>query len=65
MKNFTIDGIEYSVKQAFGSTGKQYRARYQDGTEAWAFIAGSKHTRQQVVNAILEVNEREVNEREF
>lgn len=57
MKDFTIDNVEYSIKQDFGSTGIQYRARYQDGTQAWAFIAGKRHTRQQVIDAISNVNE--------
>ena len=57
MKTFTVNSVEYSVKQDFGSTGIQYRARYQDGTQAWAFIAGKGHTRQQVIDAISNVNE--------
>lgn len=57
MKAFTVDSVEYSVKQDFGSTGIRYRARYQDGTQALAFIAGKGHTRQQVIDAISNVNE--------
>lgn len=55
MKTFNKDDIEYSVKQTL-SDGIQYKARYDDGLEAWVFIPGKKHTRQQVIDAINEVN---------
>lgn len=60
MKAFEKNGVTYSVKQNL-SNGVQYKAEYSDNnvcTEAWAFIAGKKHTRQQVVDAINDVNER-------
>ena len=57
MKTFNKNDVEYSVKQTL-SDGIQYKARYDSGTEAWVFISGKKHTRQQVINAINEVNEK-------
>jgi hypothetical protein len=60
MKTFKKDGVTYSVKQHLNN-GVQYKAEYSENngrTEAWAFIAGKKHARQQVIDAINEVNER-------
>lgn len=57
MKEFTESGVTYSKKQTLNN-GVQYQARYKDGQAAWAFIAGKKHTRKQVIESINEVNER-------
>ena len=57
MKEFTKDNVSYSIKQKFND-GIQYRADYNDGQWAAAFIPGKKHTRQQVIDAINEVNSR-------
>lgn len=60
MKPFTKDGIEYSVKQDFGKTGIQYQAIYsfvQHTLTAWVFIPGKRHTREEIVQAFLELEE--------
>lgn len=63
MKPFTKDGIEYSVKQDFGKTGIQYQAIYRLPSHtltAWTFIPGRKHTRKEIVQAFLELEEQQL-----
>lgn len=62
MREFTVNDVAYSIKQKLNN-GIQYQARYADGLSAWAFIAGKKHTRAEVIQAIDDVNLRNDNER--
>jgi len=57
MKEFTRDNVTYSVRQKL-SDGIQYQARYENGQTAWVFIKGKKHTREQVIYEIEELNAR-------
>lgn len=61
MKEFTEENVTYKVNRNLNN-GIQYRADYEDGQWAAAFIAGKKHTRQQVIDAINEVNTRSEND---
>lgn len=63
MKPFTKDGIEYSVKQDFGKTGIQYQAIYsfeQYTLTAWTYLPGRKHTRKEIVQAFLELEQQQL-----
>lgn len=61
MKEFIQENVTYKVNQKLNG-GIQYRADYEDGQWAAAFIKGKKHTRQQVIDAINKVNVRSDND---
>jgi hypothetical protein len=57
IKDFILDGKNYYKKEEFQG-GWQWACRYPDGQESWVAIWTKEQTRQQVIDAIDDVNYR-------
>lgn len=60
MKSFTRDGLDYRPVQKVNG-GTQWRCDYPDGQWAAAMVYKARPTRQDVVDAINDVNDRSSN----